>query len=122
MEKLSHHYKIGASTYRIDFEGNSIRFYYIGKKAARWIGNASFQIHGSGKNGTALFNGGIMHRSPRIVEELADLAENAFREQHPNIHIVGHRTWFHPRKPPFSRSHSEPKPRLPQRKIAPRRL
>ena len=112
----SHHFKLGATQYQIDFEGNQIRFYHVGKNTHRVIGTASFVIHGKLGKQTAQFNASIYHPSARVVEELGEIAEGIFREKHPGVFIQGHRTWFRRGKPPLSRSHSDAPPAIPKRK------
>lgn len=116
MADHSHQFKIGASHYQIDFEGNKIWFYHIGKKGPRRIGEVFIKFPDKNSKRAVLFSASISHPSIRVAEELAEVAEGIFREHHPNIGIEGHRTLFQPKKPPQSRSHRDPKPSFPRRK------
>ncbi|MDD5147927.1 MAG: hypothetical protein PHH08_00510 [Candidatus ainarchaeum sp.] len=118
MARSSNIFKLGAGQYQVDFDSNKIIFYYVSRnKGHRAIGTASFRI----VKGAALFNGGITHRSPRVVKELMEVAEGIFREAHPGVSIGGHALWLHQKKPPAGVSLGAERPQLPKRRPQPRR-
>ncbi|MBN1941575.1 MAG: hypothetical protein JW772_05330 [Candidatus Diapherotrites archaeon] len=121
MADYSSTFKLGAGQYQVDFEGNSVRFYRVSpSKGHRLIGNGNYKREGN----HALFQGSITHPSPRVVQELAEVAESMFHEHNPNVWVGGHGLWLRRHKPPigvqwhekaYFPQRNRPRPKSPRR-------
>jgi hypothetical protein len=109
--------RVRKASYEIVFDGRQINIFALAVKRKPHapnplIANAWYHVHGN----TVMFDSAsISHRSPRVVQELAEAVEAAFKEANPKVVIRGQGVWFRTLKQPVPFSLSGPRRTFPQR-------
>jgi hypothetical protein len=109
--------RVRKASYKIVFDGRQINIFALSTRSNSHalhplIANAWYHVHGN----TVLFDSAsISHRSPRVVQELAEAVEAAFKKANPKVVIRGRGVWFRTLKQPVPFSLSGPRRTFPRR-------